>query len=128
MKVSALGDAFRFLNPVRAKPDAGGQSGKQGSGQQSQNQQKSNDEPELDEFVVDDDKVDAAMAAFSADLQSQSNGLEISKAGHGPGLRVVLKDGRGATVRQFTGEEFLRLREVVSKEGRVRGKILDQKI
>jgi hypothetical protein len=73
-------------------------------------------------------EVAQAVEAFAQDQQAKNNGLQVLAAGSGPGLKVVLKDGTGNVVRQFTGEEFLRLRESASKEGRSRGKLLDQKL
>ncbi|MEO5968645.1 MAG: hypothetical protein ABIQ95_01855 [Bdellovibrionia bacterium] len=76
----------------------------------------------------DKKKIDEAIDAFQTDPQAQENGLKASLSGNGPGLKVVLKDGQGSIVRQFTGEEFLRLRQSVSKDDRICGKILDQKL
>jgi hypothetical protein len=78
-------------------------------------------------FEVTDEAISAAILAFRSDNQAQTQGIEAEKQGEGPGLRVILKDGTGAIIRQLTGEEFLRLREAASQDGRVSGKILDQK-
>ncbi len=39
---------------------------------------------------------------------------------------VTLKNGKGAIVRQFTGQEFVQLRETAQVTGR--GKLLDKKL
>ena len=76
----------------------------------------------------DQKQIDEAIEAFQIDTQAQENGLKASLSGNGPGLKVVLKDCQGSIVRQFTGEEFLRLRQSLSKDDRICGKILDQKL
>lgn len=58
---------------------------------------------------------------------SMSNSLRAQAEGSGPGLKVILKDGSGAVIRQMTGEEFLKLREQAKSDAQARGKILDQK-
>jgi hypothetical protein len=124
MKVAPLTETVRFLNSVHEKKESG-DNGSQSGNQHQQNQEKSEENPEV--FEVSELKVGAAIDAFRADAQAQANGLNAQAQGQGPGLRVILKDGSGAVVRQFTGEEFLKLRQAVS-DGRVRGKILDQKV
>ena len=57
----------------------------------------------------------AAVTAFATELQNQTAGLSASMSGQGPGLKVVLKDGSGAVIRQPTGEEFLKLREAATQ-------------
>ena len=126
MKLTPLSETVRYLNLVQEKKEVGdndGQSGGQSRQNQEQSEQKDGN-PAI--FEVSDEKVGAAIEAFKADVQTQANGLNAQAQGQGPGLRVILKDGTGAVVRQFTGEEFLRLREIASI-GRVPGKILDQK-
>ena len=123
MKVVGPSETIRYLHEVHEKRESGD------NGQNSRGQQQSSDqhdeEPEV--FEVSDEKVGAAIQSFRNDAQTQANGLNAQIEGHGPGLKVTLKDGSGAVVRQFTGEEFLKLREAASA-GRTRGKILDQKI
>lgn len=70
-------------------------------------------------------KLDTAVEAFAKESSAVSNDLNASVEGQGPGLRVTLKDGYGSMVRQFTGEEFLRLREAATG---ARGRLLDKKI
>lgn len=124
MKVAPLTETIRYLNSVHEKKESGDQGG-QKSGQQHQQNSEQKDEQPV--FEVSDEKVGAAIEGFRSDAQTRANGLQAEVSGKGPGLRVVLKDGSGAIVRQMTGEEFLQMREAV-KQGQVRGRILDQKI
>jgi hypothetical protein len=126
LKIAPLNEALRFISQVRDKADSDGN-----SRQQQQQKQQQDSQPEhggAEAEPVNDAKVGAAIESFQHDAQTQQHGLSASQVGQGPGLKVVLKDGTGAIVRQFTGEEFVRLREAASKDGRVRGKILDQKL
>ena len=126
MKISPLSEAFRFLNRVREKQDGQGHGNGGNSSQQGKQEHKnSEDHPSFEASL---EKVGAEIEAFQTDAQAQSNGLNASMVGSGPGLRVVLKDGSGAVVRQLTGEEFLRLRAATAGDVPVRGKILDQKL
>src|SRR5690349_13558420 len=107
MKLGPLTEAVRYLNTVHEKRESGDGGGN--SGHQNHQNPEQRKDPEVIE--VSDEKVGAAIDAFRRDTQTQANGLSAEMNGNGPGLRVVLKDGSGAIVRQFTGEEFLRLRE-----------------
>ena len=72
-------------------------------------------------------EVIAAIEKFQSDA-IQTSGLKAETLGAGPGLRVVLKDVNGSVVKQFSGGEFVRLRETSTKEGSgKRGRILDKK-
>jgi uncharacterized FlaG/YvyC family protein len=122
VKIGPLTEALRYLNSVHDKKDTDN-NGQQSGRQHQQNPEKREENPEV--FEVSDQKVGAAIDAFQHDSQAVANGLNAEIAGKGPGLRVILKDGSGAVVRQFTGEEFLKLREATL--GQFRGKILDQK-
>ena len=131
MKVGPLTESVRYLNSVHEKREPGEDAG-QGSGQQYQHQQNHQNPDQSGEnsqqvFDVSDEKVGVAIEAFRRDGQAQAHGLSAEMVGKGPGLRVTLKDGSGAIVRQFTGEEFLKLREATAL-GRPSGKILDQKV
>ncbi len=139
MKISPLTQAVNFLNQIRQRPDSesghspGGHAGEGHSdrepGADGQSDEKGEQRHAATETLeVTDEKVGAAITAFSKDAQTAANGLSASVSGSGPGLRVVLKDINGAVVRQFSGEEFLKLRSATAKDGRVRGKILDQKL
>lgn len=61
---------------------------------------------------------------LSKDPQTSELGITASVENQGPGLRVTLKDGSGAVVRQLSGEEFMRTR---LNAGAGRGKLLDRK-
>ena len=129
MKILPAFDVFRYLNNVREKPD--GQGHGSGGQQQHKKEEKPSEETEYDRVAhgaVDADQMNEAIGSFQNDSQAQANGLNAAVEGNGPGLKVVLRGGDGSVVRQFTGEEFLKLREAVSKDGRSRGKILDRKL
>lgn len=125
MKITALTDALNILNRVRESGD--GKSRQQGQQKEQKKDQESSDGQESFE-EVSAEKVGQAIESFQKDASTQAHGLTASAVGNGPGLRVVLKDGSGAIVRQLTGQEFLELRKAASKDGRTRGKILDQKL
>jgi hypothetical protein len=77
------------------------------------------------EVEVTETSVRDAIHQFTHDLEAQRAGLQAEVAGQGPGLVVVLKDGRGAFLRQMSGEEFLKLRQSIAGKS---GKILDRKL
>jgi len=118
MKISSLSSAVGYPVAVREKREGGFE---KHPGQDQNHQGHSGEKP-------DQKQIDDAIEAFQLDPQTQENGLNVSSTGNGPGLKVVLKDGQGGIVRQFTGEEFLRLRQSLSKDDRICGKILDQKL
>jgi hypothetical protein len=122
LKINPVSDALRYLAQVQKKDD--GQSRQQ---KQEKNPKKDQNAEEPDFAEISDEAVSAAIDAFGGDTRATSSGLSVVSAGSGPGLRVILKDGSGAVVRQFTGEEFIRLREAVA-DGRANGKILDRKL
>jgi hypothetical protein len=72
--------------------------------------------------------VGEAIELFQADEATVANGLKASIEGQGPGLRIILTDVNGGVVRQFTGEEFLKLRSAAAPGAHRSGKILDQKL
>ncbi len=101
---------------------------REGSGQNAQHQdqqQKKDEQPETIE--VTDEKVRSALQDFNKDNSVNTAGLTAEVDGRGPGMKVMLKDGTGAFVRVFTGEEFLRLRETAKAETGQRGRLLDRK-
>jgi hypothetical protein len=129
VKIIPLTDTFRPFNRVERKDDAEG--GAQEQGHSKKNQKDPQEGPARGSFsdnLDGQEKVKQALSAFSSDTQALANGLTASVTGSGPGLKVILRDGTGAVIRQFTGEEFLRMREAASQDGRNRGKILDQKL
>ncbi len=132
MKVLPIFDALPFTNRIREKRDGEGSDsrgqGRNPSSDGSPNDPNSNGKSKNPFTEIDGDLVDKAVDEFQTDAQTQAHGLHANVSGKGPGLKVTLTDVSGSVVRQFTGEEFLRLRDAVSKEGRTRGKILDQKL
>lgn len=119
MKITALPEIFRFTNRVQEKQD--------GQSPGGQDHGKKEDPPKKEERQATPEEVGQAVALFHVDPRAKEAGLTAEATGAGPGLRVVLRDGQGAVVRQFTGEEFLKLREAAAGDPRMRGKILDQK-
>ena len=105
------------------------ESGKDAPKRDSQEQPRKEDENTSDSDKGFSESVSEVLAtavdAFSHDDAVTANGLSAALEGKGPGLRVTLTDGRGAVVRQFTGEEFLRLREAATVTKR--GSLLDKK-
>jgi peptidoglycan hydrolase-like protein with peptidoglycan-binding domain len=128
VKIPPAPDNVRFL-PSGADRDPSGSFYDQGQGGKKRRPQNpyapKAAEPPVS-IEVTDEVVNAAMAAFQADQQTQAQGIAAEVQGTGPGLKVVLKDGTGATIRSLSGEEFLRLREATNAV-RVSGKIFDQK-
>ncbi len=123
VKINPVTNTVQFLDVVKESRD-----GKNQSGHQKQEQQDKQQEENKNDDIGSFEEVQAAVKAFHSDMQTQANGLSAAVEGSGPGLRVVLKDGSSAVIRQFTGEEFLKLREAVGKDIKARGKILDQKL
>lgn len=97
------------------------------NGQQNSDQQKKQE-------AFDPQLIDDALESFKADASAQEHGLSAEVDGAGPGLKISVKDCNGTTLRQFSGEEFLKLREAASPQARTAGslgksgKILDQKL
>jgi pyruvate/2-oxoglutarate dehydrogenase complex dihydrolipoamide acyltransferase (E2) component len=130
VKIPPAPDNVRFL-PSGADRDPAGSFYDQGQGgsgkkRRPQNPYASEEAAASAPIEVTDEVVNAAMATFQADQQTKAQGIAAEVQGTGPGLRVVLKDGAGTTIRNLSGEEFLRLREATNAV-RVSGKILDQK-
>jgi uncharacterized FlaG/YvyC family protein len=127
VKINPIRDAVNYLNRVHSK-DEGGDAGsqQQHAGQDPQSEEDKK-EAERDASPPSEEALREAMSTFQADAQTQAHGLSAEMNGNGPGLRIVLTDVSGTVVRQFTGEEFLRLREAANKDQRLRGRLLDQK-
>lgn len=117
MKIQSPAPLFSTLDRVR---------GSESSGDAPKRERGQDQPPKQEESQADAKDVENAVAEFSVDETVTSSGLQAEVAGQGPGLRVTLKDGQGAVVRQFTGEEFLRLRDAAS--GAARGRLLDKKL
>lgn len=131
MKIQGLSSPLGPLNLVQPRKehqspgrDEGGHRNSRGNPDMDP---ESNPDRENGEKSFSEQEMAAAVASFQADPQAQASGLSAKAEGDGPGLKVVLKDTAGQVIRQFTGEEFIRLRETVARDQRGRGKILDQK-
>ena len=110
MKVNPLTTAFRSIaDRVTAKADTDSARDERRGQQHGQKDQDS--KKGRDEVPVTDADVGKAVEHFAADTQTQATGLSAQVEGHGPGLRVVLKDRTGQVIRQLTGEEFVKMRE-----------------
>jgi hypothetical protein len=132
MKINPLINNVHFLS-VNAKNGVareGARADKDGENGRDQytRQQKREDEGQENESPEERQaKFEDAVQSFQDDPQAQAAGLSAQAEGNGPGLRVVVKNAAGGVVREFTGEEFLRIREAVSGEKHP-GKLLDRKI
>ncbi len=126
MKISAFTNIVNLKNLVIEKQDGAGQNSKEHTRDDSSHQKEEKQSGDVPKIEVKDGEVQAALEAFRKD--SQNNGLAPSLEGSALGLKVILRDGSGAIVRQFSGEEFVKLREAANLDGRSRGKILDQKL
>jgi hypothetical protein len=136
MKVNSFSQIFR--NAIASSKSVEGDGGngqnfyerqqqqRQGHGQ-GDPQQETPIPPHL--VAVTPQQIEAAVEDFRKDQSMQAHGLSAVIEGAGPGLRIAVRDTNGATVRQFTREEFVRLRSIGSaKDTHPRGKILDQKL
>jgi len=117
MRIRAVSDQPQLAVKVQEKSDSSGQFQKQMNQQEKQQKQE-------EEVLTEEEKQKRLQAAIE---EFTAGGLSATPTGTGPGLKVILKDGSGAVIRQMTGEEFLELRETAKGDGRARGKILDQK-
>lgn len=124
MRVRPVTDALQSFQRVSDKQDKGSHNDRSSD----QSGQEKKDEGFQRETPPTVEAINEAMDAFVAEKATLDSGLSVSLDGQGPGLKVVLKDGKGAIVRQMTGDEFVKLRETVSNDPKSRGKILDQKL
>ncbi len=120
--LTAAIQSFERLKPKSVDADAGGSQG----GGYGQQQKKNDQEGSREELTAKE--VDQAAEEFQNDAQNQASGISATVVANGLGLKVVLKDGSGAVVRQLSGEEFMKLREATTQGTPGRGKILDQKL
>jgi hypothetical protein len=128
MKIQPVLNSVGYSTAVHVKKD--GQSSQHhhsGSHGFSDEHSESFDESESDD-TSDSQEIKKAIASFQEDPQTLSNGLNANMETDGPGLKVVLTDKEGLIIRQFSGEEFVKLREAVSSDGPTCGKILDRKL
>jgi hypothetical protein len=129
MKITSLNPLGAYPMTIREKKESeGSKNATESAADRDADQGNQFTQQEHPHEKPDQKQIDAAVEAFQVDSQTQENGLKISVVGLGPGLKVVLKDLTGTIVRQFTGEEFLRIRKSQSKDSRNSGKILDQKL
>lgn len=125
MKIAPLSPAAHFINQVREKRDT------ENGSQRQQHQEQGEKQGEQSEYEATEATVNAALESFEKDEQAKLHGLHAEVAGQGPGLKVVLRDQNGAVLRQFTGEEFVKLRETCTHDvpgHGGRGKLLDRKL
>ncbi|MGK5084510.1 hypothetical protein WDW37_14540 [Bdellovibrionota bacterium FG-1] len=131
MKIAGFNNIFRLPEAVSAQKNEG--EGGSGRNQYDPNQTRK-DDPQKDsekkraDQELDPQVVDQALASFQADSTMQSSGLSAVVEGTGPGLRIAVKDVNGTILREFSGEEFLKMRDSKTKGSPNRGKILDQKL
>lgn len=119
MKITPVPFTPASVERVRKNEDAAERERRQG-----QRREESGKKEEREKFDLE--KLGRELDSFTQEASSQAYGLNARMEGTGPGLRVTLKDGTGAVIRQFTGEEFLQLREAAQTSGR--GRILDKKL
>ncbi len=123
MKVFSTSPLFTVFDPVRST-DASGDALKREK-RKNESDAKDPNEPDSEKEYASEAELQAAVGEFTQEAGAAAPELQTQVSGQGPGLRVVLRDGRGAIVRQFTGEEFLRLREAAAGG---RGNLLDKKL
>lgn len=128
MKIGPIYNPFQAFPGLRTKRS----DGDGGSARQQYDPNQSKRDPDSQDSDTNPEnlpqKVTEAIESFQADEATVANGLKASIEGHGPGLRIILKDINGGVVRQFTGEEFLKLRSAAAPGAHRNGKILDQKL
>ncbi len=135
MKIQGSFDPFRFFSGIKSSRTEGeGGSGKNDYDPNQTRKDRSNDPSKNEsnenrkDSQQDSEKLRAAIDDFQKDEANQASGLSAHLEGSALGLKVVVRDINGHSLRQFSGEEFLRLRDSASADSRHRGKILDQKL
>ena len=126
---------FQISRTLKAHAEGGdghGAPGYENQDQKHHDQTPSEQQAASDQAVALNDEqerqaVEKAVSDFQTEAQSQQHGLKASISGNTPGLRVVLSDVNGNVIRQFEGQEFVRLRSSGARDSRGRGKLLDQK-
>jgi hypothetical protein len=130
MKIGPAISAFPITTGLRTKRndgDGGAARQQYDPNQNKQDRQDSDGQADSGDESLPE-KVARAIESFQADATTVANGLRATLEGQGPGLKIVLKDVNGDVVRNFTGEEFLRLRSAPGSSAHPRGKILDRKL
>jgi hypothetical protein len=124
MKISppvSIANTLRSNSAPTAENQADGQGFQ--NAYEDQFQDKEKDAPE---HGVTEPEVREAIDELEAQSSLKDQELSASFEGHGPGLRVTLKDGRGAVVRQLSGSEFVALQQ--ESHGAPIGRLFDKKI
>lgn len=96
-----------------------------GQNRQDRDEKRRRQGDETPKVEVTDKNVAQAIDQLGGELRAEHTDIQASMEGSGPGLKVVLKDGRGAIIRQMTGDEFLQLRTSVGPHSK--GRLLDKK-
>lgn len=126
MKINPLAGALPFADKatdrVHSKEDASDESL---GGQNRQDRGEKRRREETPTVEVNEKSVADAIDKLGGELRAEHTDIQASMEGSGPGLKVVLKDGRGAIIRQMTGDEFLQLRTSVGPASK--GRLLDKK-
>jgi uncharacterized protein YlxW (UPF0749 family) len=128
MKINSVTGPTGYPTQIREKQEDSSSQSHQQNPEKKDSDSDQKTQENREEFDNSPEQIKQAVEAFEIDSLAQANGLHASVEGTGPGLKVVLKDGAGGTIRQFTSEEFLRLRQTASKDLKTRGKILDRKL
>jgi len=127
LKIYRISDYLSPATQVNRKED--GSHARQEKRQRQDEKSKDGDDEPLEKFEVSEEKVDEAIQQLQADIDSHATNLHVDVEGQGPGMKVLLRDKSGATIRQYSGEEFLKLRETAAASGaNTRGKLLDRKL
>ena len=129
MKLQSVLDSGIYLSKVKEKSEKDELTQhQQKQNLQDNNQKKQQESEDTFDKAMNNEKLASEVSQYALDEQLQNLGIQASIQGNGPGLKVVLKDGKGAVIRQFTGEEFIELRKMTENEDRKNGKILDLKL
>jgi len=138
VKVNAFREIFRFSPTLKTQGEGDGHGQSPGHEERSGQKQSQPEHPEgaseptrLMSVEEQMQSIEKAIDEFAREAQSQNHGLKASferSASSTPGLRVILSDVNGNVIRNFSGEEFLRLRRKGGADTRGRGKLLDQKL
>ena len=130
MKISPFAQVIPFPSPTlrSQRSDGEGGSGRQQYDPNQTSKDGGEQEGKREPAQPDPQLIDQAVSSFQSDEATQAHGLSATVEGTGPGLRIHVKDCNGTTLRRFSGEEFLKIREGTTLNPGKRGKILDQKL
>jgi hypothetical protein len=131
MKIGSFGNVifpkFGGKNAVAQDDARAEKDGGNGRDQYMRQQKKDGDGEEKSSPEDQKRKMEQALQSFKDDPQTLASGISAEAEGSGLGLRVIVKDASGGVIRQFTGDEFMKLREAVGQDQKGRGRLLDQK-